>query len=102
VARGRGKERTFQENVADPAEVRRLAAAMARDLAEELAAGGRRVRRVVLKVRFAPFVTVTRAVALPEASLEPEAVAGAVLAALDRLELDRPVRLLGVRAELEI
>ncbi|HYZ01991.1 MAG TPA: DNA polymerase IV [Candidatus Binatia bacterium] len=100
VARGRGKERTFQENVADPAEVRRLAAGMARELAEELASGGRRVRRVVLKVRFAPFITVTRSAALPEASSEPEAVEGAVLAALDRLELDRPVRLLGVRAEL--
>jgi DNA polymerase IV len=102
VARGRGKERTFQENVADPAEVRRLAAAMARELAEELVAGGRRVRRVGLKVRFAPFVTVTRTAALAESSSEPEAVEGAVLAALDRLELDRPVRLLGVRAELEI
>ena len=102
VPRGRGKERTFQKNVEDPAEVRRLAAAMARELTDELAAGGRRIRRVLLKVRFAPFVTVTRSVAMPEPSLEAGAVEAAVLAALDRLELDRPVRLLGVRAELEV
>ncbi|MBO0689553.1 MAG: DNA polymerase IV [Candidatus Dormibacteraeota bacterium] len=105
VPRGRGKERTFQENVGDPAEVRRLAAALAQelagDLAGDLAGGARRARRIVLKVRFAPFVTVTRAVAMPEPSSEGRAIEAAVMAALSRIDLDRPVRLLGVRAELE-
>jgi DNA polymerase-4 len=101
VPRGHGKERTFQENIEDPAEVRRLTAAMARELAGELAAGGRRVRRVVLKVRFAPFFTLTRAATMREPSLDVAAVEAAAMVALGRLDLDRPVRLLGVRAELE-
>jgi DNA polymerase-4 len=54
----------------------------------------------VVKVRFAPFDTHTHGVPLPAPTLDPAALEAAALAALDRFELDRPVRLLGVRAEL--
>jgi DNA polymerase IV len=64
-------------------------------------ADARPVARVVVKVRFAPFFTHTHGAALAEPTTDPSAVAAGALRALDRFELDRPVRLLGVRVEFE-
>jgi DNA polymerase-4 len=100
VPRGRGRERTFQQDITDPDEVRRGVIGLARQLAEDLKDEGRLVERVVVKVRFKPFFTSTHGVPLPEPSLEPEALEAGALAALAKFDLDRPVRLLGVRAEL--
>jgi nucleotidyltransferase/DNA polymerase involved in DNA repair len=100
VPKGRGKERTFQEDVDDEAEVRRRVAELARELAEELAEGARPVVRVVVKVRFAPFDTYSHGAMLPDPTLDPGAIEASAMAALDRFDLHRPVRLLGVRAEL--
>jgi nucleotidyltransferase/DNA polymerase involved in DNA repair len=99
VARGHGKEETFQRNIADwpqvQAEVARIAGLLAADLASE----PRPAVRVVVKVRYAPFVTETHGVALAEPSSQPEAIAAAARSALERFTSRRPVRLLGVRAE---
>jgi DNA polymerase-4 len=54
-----------------------------------------------VKVRFAPFFTNTRGVPLAEPTADPDALADAATRALARFALDRPVRLLGVRAELD-
>lgn len=56
--------------------------------------------RVVVKVRFAPFVTNTHGAPLREPTMDPAAIQGAAAAALERFELDRPVRLVGVKVEL--
>ena len=101
VARARGKERTYQEDIADPEEIRREVGKLARELAEELPDGGRGAVRIVVKVRFSPFFTKTHSVPLAEATLDGRSIERGALAALDRFDLDRPVRLLGVRAELE-
>jgi DNA polymerase-4 len=93
VARGHGKERTFQRNLEGPERIRAETARLARELEADLGDEGRPIARVVVKVRFAPFFTTTRGVAF-EGSLESSA-----LAALERFRLDRPVRLLGVRME---
>jgi nucleotidyltransferase/DNA polymerase involved in DNA repair len=99
VARGHGKEETFQRNIADwpqvQAEVARIAGLLAADLASE----PRPAVRVVVKVRYAPFVTETHGVSLAEPSSQPEAIAAAARSALERFAGRRPVRLLGVRAE---
>lgn len=100
VPRGHGKERTFQADLTDPAEIRDRTAALARELAEELAGGDRAVVRVVVKVRFAPFFTSTHGVRLSAPTLDAAAIERGALEALGRFELHRPVRLLGVRAEL--
>jgi DNA polymerase-4 len=55
--------------------------------------------RVVVKVRYAPFVTETHGVVLPAPSSEPAVIERAALEALRRFTGRRPVRLLGVRAE---
>jgi DNA polymerase-4 len=100
LRRGHGKERTFQRDLTDPAEIRGRTADLARALAEELVGGDRPAVRVVVKVRFAPFFTSTHGVRLPTPTLEVAAIERGALEALERFDLDRPVRLLGVRAEL--
>lgn len=100
VPRGRGRERTFQEDIRDPSDVRRRVATLARELASELAKGTRPVARVVVKVRFAPFDTHSHGVKLPEPTLDAATIEAGAMSALDRFDLRRPVRLVGVRAEL--
>ena len=55
--------------------------------------------RVVVKVRYAPFITQTHGHPLPAATSDAAAIEQAALAALGRFRPGRPVRLLGVRAE---
>ncbi len=100
VAKGRGKERTYQEDIADPEQVRGEVAKLARELVEDLKEDGRPAVRVIVKVRFVPFDTHTRGVPLQEPTMDPQAVVEGALGALAKFDLDRPVRLLGVRAEL--
>jgi DNA polymerase-4 len=98
-ARGHGREETFQVDITDwdqvGAQVRRLAAQVAADVAAER----RPASRIIVKVRYVPFLTYTRGAALPEPTQDPAAIEAAALAALDRFSSRRPVRLLGVRAE---
>lgn len=100
TAKGRGRERTFQLDLTDPTEIRREVERLARDVTIDLAKERRPAIRVVVKVRFAPFFTRTHGVTLAQPSGEEERVVDAARRALDRFELDRPVRLLGVRAEM--
>jgi nucleotidyltransferase/DNA polymerase involved in DNA repair len=99
LARGHGKEETFQVDIKDwpkvQAEVARLAGLLALDLSGE----GRPAVRVVVKVRYAPFVTETHGVTLSAPSLEAAVISAAAASALERFAGRRPVRLLGVRAE---
>jgi DNA polymerase-4 len=91
VARSHGREVTYQRNIRDWSEVGAEIARLARQVSGELT--GRPVARVVVKVRYAPFDTVTHGVPLAG---DFEAAAAAALAMFTP---GRPVRLLGVRAE---
>jgi hypothetical protein len=101
VARGHGREETFQRNIAGwsrvEAEVARIAGLLASDLASE----PRPALRIVVKVRYAPFITETHGVTLAAPSSDPEVIAQAAAEALSRFTGRRPVRLLGVRAQFE-
>jgi DNA polymerase-4 len=66
-----------------------------------MVAEGRRVTHVAVKVRTATFFTRTKIHKLPQPTTDPEEVARAALVVLDRFEMTRPVRLLGVRVVLE-
>jgi nucleotidyltransferase/DNA polymerase involved in DNA repair len=98
-ARGHGRETTFQENISDWEEVRRQVRQLATQVAQDLAADQRPAARVVVKVRYAPFITGTHSRALAGPTLDPAAIEEAALSALERFTGRRPVRLLGVRAE---
>ena len=101
VPRAVSRERTFQRDLTDRAEVVRELDRLAVDTAELVAKEGRDAARIVVKVRFAPFTTTTRGVLLPESTRDVDAIAEAAREALERVgdRGGRPVRLLGVRAE---
>jgi DNA polymerase IV len=53
-----------------------------------------------MNIRFAPVFTSTQGLPASMPTSDPEELASHTLRALERFELDRPVRLLGVRAEM--
>jgi DNA polymerase IV len=109
VPRSHGREVTFQRNLADWTEIAAEVSRLARQVAAEVT--DRPVARVVVKVRYAPFVTVTHGAPLPLEKQTPpsdqkslgahwaDTVEQAAAAALAKFTPGRPVRLLGVRAE---
>jgi len=99
VARGHGRERTFQQDLTDPDQIRAEVSRLAHELMEDIRAERRPVVRVVVKVRFAPFFTKQHGVKLPEPSEDRSVIRAGAEAALAKFELNRPVRLLGVRGE---
>jgi DNA polymerase-4 len=100
VRRGLGREHTFQENLTDIDEIGREVGRLAGEVAGDVSKAGRLAARIVVKVRFAPFVTATRSVALDGPTADEAAIRSGAHRALERFTVDRPVRLLGVRAEL--
>ena len=68
-------------------------------VAVDLAAETRPAVRVIVKVRYAPFITETHGVPLGSPSSDAAVIEQAARDALGRFTGRRPVRLLGVRAE---
>ena len=99
VAKSISRERTFQRDLTDPEEIRREVARLAAELADDVATDGRPAVRIVVKVRVVPFVTRTHGVTLPAPAGDAASITAGAIAALDRFDLDRPVRLVGVRSE---
>jgi nucleotidyltransferase/DNA polymerase involved in DNA repair len=99
VPRSRSRERTYQQNIEDWDEVRREIIVLTREVTDDIAADERAVSRVVVKVRYAPFLTHTHQRTLPVPTRDVTALEEAALEALDRFTGRRPIRLLGVRAE---
>jgi DNA polymerase IV len=99
VARGHGRERTFQQDLTDPDQIRAEVSRLAHELMEDVRAEGRPVVRVVVKVRFAPFFTKQHGVKLAEPTRDEAAIETGAAEALARFQLDRAGRLLGVRGE---
>ncbi len=99
VARGHSRETTFQQNLTDPAQVEDAVRTLVAQVLEDVAAEGRPVIGLTLKVRFAPFVTKTFARKIPETS-DAEVVLARALELAGKLDPARPIRLLGLRAEM--
>lgn len=103
VARSRSHEVTFETDVADPSLVAARLAAMASALCAEVVAEGRRVTHVAVKVRYRSFFTPIRSMKLRGGpTTDPSVVEAAALVVLGKIDLDRPIRLLGVRVDLEL
>jgi DNA polymerase-4 len=100
VARAHGHETTYQRNLTDPEEVAAAVRTLADQVVEDLRGEGRACARVHLKVRFAPFFTVTRIRKLAEPTYDAAVITQTALDLLHRLDDDRPIRLLGVRGEM--
>jgi DNA polymerase-4 len=98
-ARGRSREVTFQQDIADWETVRSEVSRIARLVADDISAEQRPAARVVVKVRYVPFTTRTHGHPLAAPTCDPALIEDAALAALGKFAGRRPVRLLGVRAE---
>jgi DNA polymerase IV len=99
VAKSRSREVTFQENITDRTEINEQVMALARRVAQDVADEGRPAARVAVKVRFAPFITLTHSMTLAAPTSDAAGIERAALEVLDKFEHTRPIRLLGVRAE---
>jgi DNA polymerase-4 len=100
VPRSRSRETTFQQNLTDRAELDAHLAELSARVAQDVVDEDRPAVRIAVKVRFAPFFTQTRSVALPGPTSDAAEIERAARAALARFDDPRPVRLLGVRADL--
>ena len=73
---------------------------MARELCADIKADGRQVARVGVTVRTRSFFTQVKTIKLLEATTDPGVVEAGARAVLARFDINRPVRLLGVRLDL--
>lgn len=99
VARGHSRETTFQRDLTDRAHIEDAVRELAARVTEDVAAEGRPVIGLTLKVRYAPFTTKTYARKIPETSDRAEVLSRA-LELLAKIEPGQPIRLLGLRAEM--
>jgi DNA polymerase IV len=100
IPRAHGRETTYQRNLTTPEEIAAALRSLADQVVADIRAEGRPCARVHLKVRFAPFFTFTRIRKLPEPTYDPAVMTRTALDLLHGLDDDRPIRLLGVRAEM--
>lgn len=97
---GRSKSETFPHDLTDPAEIRAQVTRLATDVAEEMAAAGRVTVCVSVTVRTNTFYTRSKQSKLPEPTTDTSVIVDTAVRVLSRFDVDRPVRLLGVRLEL--
>ncbi len=100
VPRAHGREETYQVDLEDWGRIAEEVRALTRRTVADIDREGRPAARVGIKVRFKPFLTVSRSLTLPAPTRDPVVLAEAAVSLLDRVEHDRPVRLLGVRLEM--
>lgn len=94
-----GHEETFATDITDHAVLRSELRRLADRVAARLRDGGWEARTIALRLRTADFHTVTRSQSLREPTDVGQRIGEQAIALFDRLAVDRPVRLVGVRAE---
>ncbi|WP_443676947.1 DNA polymerase IV [Microbacterium allomyrinae] len=99
VARGHSKETTFQVDLADRGDIEQAVRDLLAQVLADVASDDRPVVGLGLKVRYAPFLTKTFTKRIP-ATRDHDAVLARVMEMVARIEPDRPIRLLGIRAEM--
>jgi DNA polymerase-4 len=102
VPRSRSHVVTFPRDLTDRGEMDSAVTQLAQQALTEVVADSRIVTRVAVTVRTATFYTRTKIRKLDEPTTDADLIVAAALRVLDLFELDRPVRLLGVRLELQM
>jgi DNA polymerase-4 len=102
VARSRSHVVTFPTDLTDRAEMDSAITQLAHQTLAEIVAQGRVVTRVAVTVRTNTFFTRTKIRKLAAPSTDAQTIVDTAQAVFDQFELDRPVRLLGVRLELSM
>jgi DNA polymerase-4 len=91
------RETTFEEDVSNRQVIASTLIDLARDVVESLKADGYKGRTVTVKVRFSNFETLTRSKTLQAPTDSFEEIRKGAFECLNRVELKRKVRLIGVR-----
>ena len=100
-AKSVSRETTFERDLharGDRAALTGILLDLCRRLAADLERKGRLARTIGIKLRYDNFQTVTRDLTLERATAGADAIRDAARACLRRVPLDRPLRLLGIRA----
>jgi len=92
------RETTFQTDVKDWQTIAKTIAELTKEVASDLKRKGCSARTVTLKIRFDDFQTFTRAKTISDSSDSEEVIRKTAFACLKRIELNKRVRLIGVRA----
>jgi DNA polymerase-4 len=100
VPRSRSHVITFPTDLTERAEIEAAVVDLARQTLAEIVDRGRVVSRVAVTVRTKTFFTRTKIRKLGSAGTDGELITQTALQLLDQFELDRPIRLVGVRLEL--
>jgi DNA polymerase-4 len=100
VPRSRSHVVTFPHDLTDPSEMDAAVTILAEQTLAEVVDADRTVTRVAVTVRTKTFFTRTKIRKLPIAGNDARAIVDTALDLLHQFDLDRPVRLLGVRLEL--
>jgi len=91
------RETTFQTDINNWQELARNIAELTREVVDDIRRRGYRCRTVTVKLRFSDFKTQTRAKTLPVYNDSPEEIRKAAFDCLNRFEIKKKVRLVGVR-----
>lgn len=100
VPRSRSHVTTFPRDLTERAEIQSAVADLADQTLTEIVEQNRIVTRVAVTVRTRTFFTRTKIRKLPAPTVDESLITRTALDLLGQFELDRPVRLLGVRLEL--
>ena len=100
VPRSRSHVITFPRDLSDRAEIDSAIIELAHNTLTEIVEQGRVAIRVAVTVRTNTFYTRTKIRKLEQPSTDSDAITQTALELLGQFELDRPIRLLGVRLEL--
>ena len=91
----------YQQDIVDRADIEAAARELLTQVLADVASEGRPVVGVGLKVRYAPFLTKTFVHKIAT-TFDRETVIAETMRLVDRIEPGRPLRLLGVRAEMQM
>jgi DNA polymerase-4 len=95
----RSHEETFPADLVELPDIERELRRIAEEVTREVVADGRTIQRVWVKLRFISFYTPIKSRKLKSPTQDPEVIASTALDLLQKFEIRRPIRLLGVRVE---
>ncbi|MVU79927.1 DNA polymerase IV [Nocardia sp. ET3-3] len=96
---GHSRSETFPRDLTERDEIDAAVVRLAAQVAEETVAEGRGIGRVSVTVRTKTFFTRSKQRKLPAPTADVDEIVQIALEVLHQFELDRPIRLLGVRVE---
>ena len=97
-AKSISRETTFQKDVQDWQVIAKNLAALTKEVVSDMRDSGYKAKTVTIKIRFGDFQTLTRAKTIADYTNSEEEMRRTAFACLKRIELNKRVRLIGVRA----